>query len=148
MVLKPSPECPFSALFIALACAEAGVPPGVVNVVIGPEVEIGEELLYSPVVRKIGFTGSTEVGKYLYAQSAQTLKKLTLELGGHAPVIIHDDADLDLAADPEAVAAVISSLPVDTRHFGVNDRPATKARASIEAAGSLLRSRRPVGRAA
>ncbi len=99
MVLKPSPECPFSALFIALACAEAGVPPGVVNVVIGPEVEIGEELLYSPVVRKIGFTGSTEVGKYLYAQSAQTLKKLTLELGGHAPVIIHDDADLDLAAE-------------------------------------------------
>ena len=104
VVLKPSPECPLSALFMAAACTEAGIPPGVVNIVIGPEDDIGRELLSSPIVRKIGFTGSTSVGKYLYEHSASTLKKLTLELGGHAPVIIHDDADLDHAVEQAMIA--------------------------------------------
>lgn len=103
-VIKPSPECPFSSLFIALACQEAGVPPGAVNVLIGNEIEIGEELLSSPLVRKIGFTGSTDVGRYLYEHAALTLKKLSLELGGHAPAIVHEDADLDLAAQQLVVA--------------------------------------------
>jgi len=104
VILKPSPECPISALFIAAACAEAGVPPGVVNVVLGPEEEIGRELLSSPIVKKMSFTGSEEVGKYLYKHSASTLKKLTLELGGHAPAIVHEDANLDLAAKQIAIA--------------------------------------------
>jgi len=104
VVLKPSPECPLSALFLAAACEEAGVPPGVVNVVIGPEEEIGRAVLQSPLVRKISFTGSTAVGKSLYKQSSATLKKLSLELGGHAPAIVHEDADLDFAAGQAAIA--------------------------------------------
>ncbi len=99
VVFKPSPECPVSALFLAVACSEAGVPPGVVNVVNGPAEEIGKEFLESHVVRKISFTGSTAVGHYLYRYSAGTLKKLSLELGGHAPFIVFDDADLEHAAD-------------------------------------------------
>ncbi len=104
LVLKPAMECPKSALFTAFACQEAGIPPGVVNVVLGDEKEIGKALLESPKIKKISFTGSTAVGKYLYEHSAPTLKKLSLELGGHAPVIIFDDADIDLAAAQTVIA--------------------------------------------
>lgn len=104
VVLKPSPECPISALAIAYIAAEVGMPAGVINVVIGPEELVGEEMIASMKVRKISFTGSCEVGKLLYRNCADTMKKMTLELGGHAPVIIYDDADLDFAVE-QIVAA-------------------------------------------
>jgi succinate-semialdehyde dehydrogenase/glutarate-semialdehyde dehydrogenase len=97
MVLKPSEETPLSALALAALAAEAGIPAGVFNVVSGDAVAIGATLTASPVVRKLSFTGSTRVGKLLAAQSADTLKKLSLELGGNAPFIVFDDADLDAA---------------------------------------------------
>jgi succinate-semialdehyde dehydrogenase / glutarate-semialdehyde dehydrogenase len=97
MVLKPSEETPLSALALAVLAAEAGIPAGVFNVVSGDAVAIGATLTASPVVRKLSFTGSTRVGKLLAAQSADTLKKLSLELGGNAPFIVFDDADLDAA---------------------------------------------------
>src|SRR5471030_1171204 len=97
MVLKPSEETPLSALALAVLAAEAGIPAGVFNVVSGDAVAIGATLTASPVVRKLSFTGSTRVGKLLAAQSADTLKKLSLALGGNAPFIVFDDADLDAA---------------------------------------------------
>ena len=97
MVLKPSEETPLSALALAVLAAQAGIPAGVFNVVSGDAVAIGATLTASPVVRKLSFTGSTRVGKLLAAQSADTLKKLSLELGGNAPFIVFDDADLDAA---------------------------------------------------
>ncbi|SAL75067.1 succinate semialdehyde dehydrogenase [Caballeronia choica] len=97
MVLKPSEETPLSAFALAVLAEEAGVPPGVFNIVSGDALAIGATLTASPVVRKLSFTGSTRVGKLLAAQSAETLKKLSLELGGNAPFIVFDDADLDAA---------------------------------------------------
>jgi succinate-semialdehyde dehydrogenase/glutarate-semialdehyde dehydrogenase len=98
-VIKPSPECPISMLFLAEICRQADIPSGVINVIVGPEQEIGEALLRSEVVRKLSFTGSTQVGRYLYRESAQTLKKLTLELGGHAPLIVYNDASIEKAVN-------------------------------------------------
>ena len=95
MVLKPSEETPLSAFALAVLAERAGVPAGVFNVVSGDAVAIGETLTSSSVVRKLSFTGSTRVGKLLAKQSADTLKKLSLELGGNAPFIVFDDADLD-----------------------------------------------------
>ncbi|WP_087753650.1 NAD-dependent succinate-semialdehyde dehydrogenase [Paraburkholderia caledonica] len=97
MVLKPSEETPLSALALAVLAEKAGIPPGVFNVVSGDAVAIGGALTESDVVRKLSFTGSTRVGKLLAKQSADTLKKLSLELGGNAPFIVFDDADLDAA---------------------------------------------------
>ncbi|MEA3097179.1 NAD-dependent succinate-semialdehyde dehydrogenase [Caballeronia mineralivorans] len=97
MVLKPSEETPLSALALAVLARESGIPAGVFNVVSGDPIAIGATLTASPVVRKLSFTGSTRVGKLLAAQSADTLKKLSLELGGNAPFIVFDDADLDAA---------------------------------------------------
>lgn len=97
VVCKPSPETPLSLLALANLCEEAGLPPGVLNIIIGEEKEIGQQILASNLVRKISFTGSTEVGKYLFKESSTTLKKLTLELGGNAPAIVYDDANLDKA---------------------------------------------------
>ncbi len=99
MVLKPSEETPLSALALAVLAEQAGVPSGVFNVVSGDAVAIGNALTDSPVVRKLSFTGSTRVGKLLARQSADTLKKLSLELGGNAPFIVFDDADLDAAVE-------------------------------------------------
>src|SRR4030095_15445402 len=79
--------------------SRAGVPPGVFNVITGSATEIGAELTSNPIVRKLSFTGSTETGKVLMAQCAATVKKLSLELGGNAPFIVFDDADLDAAVD-------------------------------------------------
>ena len=104
MVVKPAPETPFSALALAVLAERAGVPAGVLNVITGDAVAIGGELTANPVVRKISFTGSTEVGRLLLRQSADTVKKVTLELGGNAPFLIFDDADLD-----KAVAGVVAS---------------------------------------
>lgn len=96
-VCKPATQTPFSALAMAELAARAGVPPGVLNILTGDSGEIGGEMTSNPIVRKLTFTGSTEVGKKLMAQSAGTLKKLSMELGGNAPFIVFDDADLDAA---------------------------------------------------
>jgi succinate-semialdehyde dehydrogenase / glutarate-semialdehyde dehydrogenase len=98
MVLKPAEQTPLSALAVAALAEEAGVPPGVFSIVTGAAddaPEIGEEMTSNPAVRKLGFTGSTEVGKLLMRQCAAGLKKVSLELGGNAPFIVFDDADLD-----------------------------------------------------
>ena len=99
VVLKPASQTPFSALALAELAERAGVPNGVFNVITGAATEIGAELTSNPTVRKLSFTGSTETGKLLMAQSASTVKKLSLELGGNAPFIVFDDADLDAAVD-------------------------------------------------
>lgn len=99
VVLKPASQTPFSALALAELAERAGVPQGVFNVVTGSAPEIGAELTSSPIVRKLSFTGSTEIGKILMSQCASTVKKLSLELGGNAPFIVFDDADLDAAVE-------------------------------------------------
>lgn len=97
VVVKPAPQTPFSALALAVLAERAGMPPGVINVVTGDAEAIGAEMTSSPLVRKLSFTGSTAVGRLLLRQCADTVKKVSLELGGHAPFIVFDDADLDLA---------------------------------------------------
>ncbi len=99
MVLKPAEQTPLSALALAELAQRAGVPKGVFNIITGDAPAIGGELCASPIVRKLSFTGSTEVGRILMKQCAPTIKKLSLELGGNAPFIVFDDADLDAAAD-------------------------------------------------
>ena len=104
VVIKPAAQTPFSALALAELAEEAGVPAGVFNVLTGPASEIGAELTKNPIVRKLSFTGSTAVGKMLMRQCADTVKKISLELGGHAPFIVFDDANLD-----EAVEGAVAS---------------------------------------
>ena len=99
MVLKPAGLTPLSALALAVLAERAGIPKGVFNVVTGSSKAIGAEMTANPIVRKLSFTGSTEVGRVLMAQSAPTIKKLSLELGGNAPFIVFDDADLDAAVE-------------------------------------------------
>ena len=97
MVCKPATQTPYSALALAELSHRAGVPKGVFNVITGSAAAIGEEMTSNPAVRKLTFTGSTEIGKKLMAQCAGTVKKISLELGGNAPFIVFDDADLDAA---------------------------------------------------
>jgi succinate-semialdehyde dehydrogenase/glutarate-semialdehyde dehydrogenase len=97
IIVKPASQTPLSALALARLAEQAGIPGGVFQVITGSAAAIGGELTRSPVVRKLSFTGSTEVGRTLAAQCAPTLKKLSLELGGNAPFIVFDDADLDAA---------------------------------------------------
>ena len=97
VVAKPASQTPYSAIAWALLAEEAGLPKGVLNVVTGAAREIGAEMIESPLVRKITFTGSTEVGKRLTAAAAATMKRVSMELGGNAPFIVFDDADLDAA---------------------------------------------------
>ncbi|WP_454253658.1 NADP-dependent succinate-semialdehyde dehydrogenase [Pseudomonas sp. Marseille-Q7302] len=99
MVIKPASQTPYSALALVELAERAGMPKGVLSVVTGSAAEIGAELTESPIVRKISFTGSTEIGAKLMEQSAPTIKKLSLELGGNAPFIVFDDADLDKAVE-------------------------------------------------
>jgi succinate-semialdehyde dehydrogenase/glutarate-semialdehyde dehydrogenase len=99
VVLKPASQTPFSALALAELGERAGLPKGVFNVITGSAEEIGRELTSNPDVRKLSFTGSTATGKLLMAQCAGTVKKISLELGGNAPFIVFDDADLDAAVD-------------------------------------------------
>jgi succinate-semialdehyde dehydrogenase/glutarate-semialdehyde dehydrogenase len=99
VVIKPASQTPFSALALAELAERAGVPKGVLNVITGKASEIGAELASNPTVRKLSFTGSTEIGKLLMAQCSSTVKKLSLELGGNAPFIVFDDADLDAAVE-------------------------------------------------
>ncbi len=97
MVVKPARQTPFSALALAVLAERAGLPRGVLNIVTGPAGPIGDEILDNPTVRKLSFTGSTQTGKYLMQRSAGTLKRLSLELGGNAPFIVCEDADIDAA---------------------------------------------------
>lgn len=98
IVVKPASETPLSALAIAVLAEEAGIPPGVLNIVCGTDaVAIGAEMTSNPAVRKLSFTGSTRIGKFLMAQCAQTVKRTSMELGGNAPFIVFEDADLDAA---------------------------------------------------
>jgi succinate-semialdehyde dehydrogenase/glutarate-semialdehyde dehydrogenase len=99
MVARPATSTPYSALALAVLAERAGIPAGVFNVLTGSSKEIGGELTSNPDVRKITFTGSTEVGRLLMKQSSSTVKKLSLELGGNAPFIVFDDADLDAAVE-------------------------------------------------
>ncbi len=110
VVLKPAEQTPFSALAIAALAEQAGLPSGALNIITGNPVEIGEELCSNPLVRMLSFTGSTEVGRLLARQCSNTVKKLTLELGGNAPFIVFEDADLTAAVD----GAIISKY----RHSG------------------------------
>ncbi|WP_225784138.1 NAD-dependent succinate-semialdehyde dehydrogenase [Xenophilus sp. Marseille-Q4582] len=104
IVIKPASATPYSALALAQLAQEAGIPAGVLNVVTGSASTVGGELTGNPVVRKLSFTGSTEIGKKLMEQCAGTVKKVSMELGGNAPFIVFDDADLDAA-----VAGVMAS---------------------------------------
>ena len=97
VVIKPASQTPFSALALAALAEEAGFPKGTINVITGKASEIGEELSISPIVRKLSFTGSTEVGKILLQKCSSTVKKVSMELGGHAPFIVFDDADINEA---------------------------------------------------
>ncbi|KAA3507710.1 NADP-dependent succinate-semialdehyde dehydrogenase [Agrobacterium vitis] len=104
MVLKPAAQTPFSAIALAVLGERAGLPAGIFSVITGSARDIGAEMTANPVVRKLTFTGSTEVGAELYRQSAPTIKKLGLELGGNAPFIVFDDADLDAAVEGALIA--------------------------------------------
>ncbi|MGY3473529.1 NAD-dependent succinate-semialdehyde dehydrogenase [Bradyrhizobium ottawaense] len=104
VVIKPAPETPLTALALAQLADRAGFPPGTLNVITGEASAIGSVLTTHPAVRLVGFTGSTAVGKLLMSQAATTVKKVALELGGNAPFIVFDDADLDAAVDGTVVS--------------------------------------------
>ena len=137
-VCKPALQTPYSALALAELAVRAGVPPGVFNVLTGAATEIGGEMTSNPLVRKVTFTGSTSVGKQLMAQCAGTVKKLSLELGGNAPFIVFDDADID-AAVQGAIASKYRNTGqtcVCPNRFliqdGVYDEFARKLKAAVE----------------
>ncbi len=109
-VMRPASQTPFSALALGVLAERAGMPPGVCNVITGPSGAVGGELTGNPLVRKLTFTGSTEVGAKLLAQCAPTIKKTSMELGGNAPFIVFDDADLD--------AAVVGAMASKFRNTG------------------------------
>jgi succinate-semialdehyde dehydrogenase/glutarate-semialdehyde dehydrogenase len=104
LVLKPASQTPYSALALCVLAERAGIPRGVLSVVTGDSAAIGGELTSSPVVRKLSFTGSTPIGIQLLEQCAATVKKVTMELGGNAPFIVFDDADLDAAVEGALIA--------------------------------------------
>ena len=123
VVLKPAAQTPYSAFALAVLAEEAGLPKGLFNIVTGDAGAIGGEMTSSEVVRKISFTGSTEIGRKLMEQSAPTIKKMSLELGGNAPFIVFDDADID-AAVQGAVASKYRNAGqtcVCTNRFYVQD---------------------------
>ena len=139
VVIKPAEATPFSALALAVLGARAGFPPGVLNVITGDAPAIGGEMCANPVVRKLSFTGSTEIGRLLMQQVAPTIKKISLELGGNAPFIVFDDADLDAAADGAIVSKYRNTgqTCVCANRFFVHDRVhdafAAKLAAKVEA---------------
>ncbi|PWF65381.1 succinate-semialdehyde dehydrogenase I [Shewanella sp. BC20] len=104
MVVKPAPQTPFTALALAVLAERAGIPAGVFSVITGDAIGIGNEMCSNPTVRKLSFTGSTQVGIKLMEQCAPTLKKLSLELGGNAPFIVFDDANIDAAVEGAMIA--------------------------------------------
>ncbi|MDO9080548.1 MAG: NAD-dependent succinate-semialdehyde dehydrogenase, partial [Desulfuromonadales bacterium] len=141
MIVKPASATPFSALALAELANRAGVPAGVFNVVTGSASAIGGEMTANPIVRKLTFTGSTEIGKELMAQSAATMKKLSMELGGNAPFIVFDDADVD-AAVAGAIASKYRNTGqtcVCTNRFLVQDGIYDTFAAKLATAVSALR---------
>ncbi len=128
VILKPAEESPGSAIEILRALLDAGLPPGVAQLVFGVPDEVSRHLLASPIIRKLSFTGSTAVGKHLLALAAATVKSTTMELGGHAPVIVFDDCDLDRTVEMLATAKFRNSGQVcvsPTRFYvqeGIYDR--------------------------
>ena len=138
-VVKPASQTPYSGLAWGALAEEAGVPKGVVNVLTGAASEIGDELTSNPLVKKITFTGSTEVGKVLMAKAAQTVKKVSMELGGNAPFLVFDDADLDRAVAGAMLAKFRNSgqTCVCTNRFfvqaGIYDRFVEKLAAASKA---------------
>ncbi|NJD92183.1 MAG: NAD-dependent succinate-semialdehyde dehydrogenase, partial [Geobacter sp.] len=138
MVVKPATQPPYSALALAELASRAGVPAGVFSVVTGASGAIGGEMTSNPIVRKLTFTGSTEIGKLLMEQCAGTVKKLALELGGNAPFIVFDDADLDAAVEGAIVSKYRNTgqTCVCTNRFlvqdGVYDAFAAKLVAAVE----------------
>jgi succinate-semialdehyde dehydrogenase / glutarate-semialdehyde dehydrogenase len=139
VIIKPAEETPATALAIAAALVDAGLPSGALNVLFGNPALISQTLLQSPVIRGLTFTGSTEVGKQLGALAAQTLKRSTLELGGHAPVLIFGDVDPDAAAVSAATAKFRNAGQVCTSptrffvHESIHDRFAAKLSELTEA---------------
>ncbi|WP_158735659.1 NAD-dependent succinate-semialdehyde dehydrogenase [Alteribacillus sp. YIM 98480] len=109
VILKPAPNTPLTAIKLFECLDKSGFPAGVANLVIGPAEEIGKEFTTNPIVRKLAFTGSTNIGKKLMKDSAATVKKVSMELGGHAPFVVFEDADID-----EAVAGAISTKFVNS----------------------------------
>ncbi|MEO3385639.1 NAD-dependent succinate-semialdehyde dehydrogenase [Mesorhizobium sp. CAU 1741] len=103
-VVKPASQTPYSGLAWGALCEEVGIPKGVINIVTGSAGEIGDEICANPLVKKITFTGSTEVGKILIEKSAATVKKVSMELGGNAPFLVFDDADIDRAVEGSIAA--------------------------------------------
>jgi succinate-semialdehyde dehydrogenase / glutarate-semialdehyde dehydrogenase len=140
IVIKPASQTPFSALAWGVLCEMAGIPTGVVNIITGKASEIGGELTSNPLVRKISFTGSTEIGKQLVAQGAATMKRMSMELGGNAPFIVFDDADLDRAVEGAMLAKFRNAgqTCVCTNRFyvqaGIYEAFAAKFAAAIKAA--------------
>ena len=138
MVVKPATQTPYSALALAELAVRAGVPAGVFSVVTGASGAIGGEMTGNPIVRKLTFTGSTEIGKLLMEQCAGTVKKLALELGGNAPFIVFDDADLDAAVEGALVSKYRNTgqTCVCTNRFlvqeGIYDAFAAKLVAAVE----------------
>jgi succinate-semialdehyde dehydrogenase / glutarate-semialdehyde dehydrogenase len=140
MVLKPASQTPYSALALAVLAEQAGIPAGVFNVITGSSTAIGTELTTNPAVRKVSFTGSTEVGKMLMSQCAGTVKKVSLELGGNAPFIVFDDADLDAAVQGAMISKYRNSgqTCVCTNRFLVQDNVYDAFTAKLAAAVSKL----------
>lgn len=138
VVVKPATQTPYSGLAWGALCEEAGIPKGVVNILTGSATEIGGELTSNPLVRKITFTGSTEIGKILIKQAADTVKKVSMELGGNAPFIVFDDADIDRAVEGAIMAKFRNSgqTCVCTNRFlvqaGIYDRFVEKFAAATD----------------
>jgi succinate-semialdehyde dehydrogenase/glutarate-semialdehyde dehydrogenase len=142
MVIKPALETPLSALALGALAHEAGIPVGVVNIVTGDARAIGDELLGNPIVRKLSFTGSTAVGKLLMGKAAQHLTRLSLELGGHAPFLVFDDADLDAAVRGAMVTKFrnMGQTCISANRFLVHDAVYDAFRARLQAAMADLRA--------
>jgi succinate-semialdehyde dehydrogenase / glutarate-semialdehyde dehydrogenase len=123
VVVKPAPETPLTALALAVLAERAGIPPGVLNVITGEASEIGKVLTEHPAVRFVGFTGSTAIGKLLMRQASSSVKKVGLELGGNAPFIVFDDADIDAAVDGAMISKFrnMGQTCVCTNRFYVQD---------------------------
>lgn len=122
-VIKPASQTPYSGIAWGVLCEEVGFPKGVVNVVTGSAGEIGDEICANPLVKKLTFTGSTEIGKMLIAKCAATVKKVSMELGGNAPFLVFDDADIERAVEGAIVAKYRNSgqTCVCTNRFFVQD---------------------------
>ena len=141
IVVKPAEATPFSAFAMAVLAERAGLPKGVLNILTGDPKAIGAELTSNPIVRKLSFTGSTQVGRLLMAQSAPTVKKVSLELGGNAPFIVFDDADIDAAVEGAIASKYRNSgqTCVCTNRFYVHDRVYDEFASKLGAAVAKLK---------